>query len=215
MLSFRRLWGMACMLLMAVTVWGEEKNPFPVEAKVQADDKVLDPTLTADEKEKIAAYARAMKDGVRVEGPARDQAGAARDEILKRLVSAPLKWTDEDLKARVKVTADLYAAHLYSNETMHPFRDAVYTFVASKDDDPNNLVRRMQTFLQCPNPGNIHIKWRVIVNLFLGNAKYKDATAQQKYDFVHGWLMAKLPAGAAPEVEELCKDLKADTVAKK
>lgn len=214
MLSFLRLWGLACLLIVA-TAWGEEKNPFPVEAKVQVDDKVLDPAPTADEKEKIATFARAMKDGARVEGPARDQAWDARGEILKRLVSAPLKWTDEDLKARIKVTADLSTSHLYSTEMTRTFREAVYTFVASKDDDPNNLVHRMQTFSQCPNPGNVHIKWRAIVNLFLGNAKYKDATAQQKYDFVHGWLMAKLPAGAAPEVEELCKDLKADTVAKK
>lgn len=191
------------LLLLAVTALGEE-NPFPV-----LDDKVLDPTPTADEKEKLTAYSRARKDGKQ---DSAQNLATLKEGLEKRLVSAPTKWTDDDFKARLKLLTELGSQGVDFGSNTDSVQTAIRTFVSSKDADPDGFVRRVALLSPWKAPGGARIMWRQIVNEFLEHDKYKKATPQQRYEFVHDWLLPKMPKNAVcvHDVEDLARDLKAD-----
>ena len=204
------------MLSLAWSTWAGEPSPLPVGNVVAAvdDAKVPDPTPTAAEKDQLARYARAHKDGDHSEDEKRHQTIA---EIKRRLAAQPMKWSDEDARLRMKVITDMTSLnmYLYGNSAEDEVSNAFKTFVAARDDDPAGLVRRMQLVGQWQLPRGIIIhNWRPMVKVFLDNAKFKTATPKQRLEFVETWLLPKAPKAATKDIEEFVKDLREDAKTK-
>lgn len=188
-----------------------DANPFGVDIDGK-NEKPLDPALTQTEKDFLTKWVRSKKDGSPISG---SECGIAMADFKKRWVSGMKNWADADVAARTNACADLYKTYgskggnivqmLMELEIYNAINQTIEDYICAKDDDPNHFVARLESFSRMEMR-----TWRKYVTRFIQQAKYKDTTAQQKYQFVSNWLLPKVPSAAHKEIKELVDDLGSD-----
>lgn len=213
-------------LLLFVSVFNvmagdvDQKNPFGVDtaAKPVTKEKTLDPALTADERDVIAKFARAGKDGAQgVEITTQYQ--TVITGVVKRFRSGVPAWTDEDVKARIKLCSDIVTAdkNALNNSGFYiGVNDAVETYVGLHDTDANSLVKRIE-LVASGMDSHTHqftmaysLNWRKAVALFMSQDKFKDSTPKQKLELVENFVLPKVPVEVRKRLVEYVKDLRED-----
>lgn len=199
------------LLSAAFAEEAKTEDPFGVSKQIVKENEASI-GLTGDEKDFIAEWMKAVRN--KNTAPLSAKKKSVMDEIRKRFLNGAGSWSAEDFNKRMSLVAEMRTIDKYAVENLGLY-DALSSAVRAyipNTDDPAEFARRMSAADKSDLLRGDD--WRSVVSIFLDRGKFAKTTAAQKYEFVHGWLLARVPADGLKSVRAYADELKKEATGK-